>query len=241
MNVVAIIQARMGSTRLPGKVLMDLDGETALGRVVRRLRRSTRIQQIMIATTTKPEDDAIISACRQLGCPAFRGSSEDVLDRYYQASRMIGCEVIVRVTADCPLIDPDLVDRSIDLLGNEGADYVATDVPGTFPRGTDVEVFTAAAMARSWRESAQAYEREHVTPFFYEHPDLFRLATLKSGLDCRRYRWTLDTFDDYRVLGEICREFRNDDAFSWHQVVGLMERRPELLEWNAHVAQKPLK
>lgn len=231
----------MGSQRLPGKVLLDLGGETVLGRVVQRLRRALLLDNIVVATTVLGGDDVIEQECKRLGVECFRGSSEDVLDRYYCAGLTVSGELIVRITADCPVIDPMLVDQTIELLIREDVDYAATDVPATIPRGTDVEVFTRQSLERCWREAHESHQREHVTPYYYEHPELFRLATLTSELDCRQYRWTLDTQEDYELLREIYREFRDGRVFGWREIVELMYRKPELLQWNAQVAQKSLR
>jgi len=238
MKIVAIIQARMGSTRLPGKVLTDLGGETVLARVVRRVQRSKSLIATVVATTTLPEDDVIASESHRLGVGCYRGAENDVLDRYYQAALADGADLIMRITADCPVIDPEVIDHCVDLLLGEDADYATTDVPETIARGLDVEVFTAQGLRRCWQEASAPYQREHVTPYFYEHPELFRLTYLKSELDCRQYRWTLDTPDDLRLLREIYREFQGAATFSWREIVDLMRRRPELLEWNAQVVQK---
>ncbi len=241
MKTVAIIQARMGSTRLPGKVLLDLAGETVLQRVVQRSRRSKLVHDIIIATTTQVEDDVLENECKRLGVQCFHGSKDDVLDRYYHAARSSAADIIVRITADCPFVDPELIDETIALLRREEADYSATDVPATIPRGTDVEAFTFPVLERGWLESSQPHEREHVTPYFYQHPELFRLATLKSELDCQKYRWTLDTPDDLTLLREIAREFKGNCTFTWREIVALMKHRPDLMTWNAQVVQKSVK
>jgi spore coat polysaccharide biosynthesis protein SpsF len=241
MRTVAIIQARMGSTRLPGKVLKDLCGKTALERVIERVQGATRLDDLVVATTTLGEDDVIEKVCGEMNVACFRGSKDDVLDRYYQAAHANKADSVVRITSDCPVIDPALVDQTIELLQQEGADFAATDVPGTIPRGNDVEAFTIVAFARCASEANKPHEREHVTPYFYAHPERFRLATLTSELDCLQYRWTLDTLDDYDLLREIYKEFANQPAFGWREIVDLMRRRPELMQWNAGVIQKPLK
>ena len=153
MNTVAIIQARMGSSRLPGKVLKDLGGETVLGRVVRRLRGSRQISNIVVATTTEATDEVIVAECDRLQVLCFRGSEQDVLDRYYQAAHANAAEAVVRVTSDCPLIDPKLVDETVEVFRDEHADYASNVSPRTYPRGLDTEVFTFDALDRAWREA----------------------------------------------------------------------------------------
>ena len=240
MKIVAIVQARMGSTRLPGKVLMDLGGETVLGRVVRRLRRAALVDEIVIATTDSVVDDAIVRECQRLTVPFFRGSENDVLDRYYHAA--LGClaEVVVRVTSDCPLIDPDLVDETIRVFQERHADYASNVFPRTYPRGLDTEVFTMVALGRNWREAHQPHQREHVTPYFYEHPEIFRLTSLRGRTDYSQYRWTLDTAADLELLRAIYVRLDNRDDFGWREAIEVMEREPELAELNSHVVQKVL-
>jgi spore coat polysaccharide biosynthesis protein SpsF len=241
MNTVAIIQARMGSSRLPGKVLKDMGGETVLGRVVRRLRRSRQISNIVVATTTEPTDEVIVAECDRLQVPHFRGAEQDVLDRYYQAAHANAAEAVVRVTSDCPLIDAKLVDDTVEVFRNEHADYASNVSPRTYPRGLDTEVFTFDALDHAWREAREAHQREHVTPYLYEHPLIFKLASLSGAADCSRYRWTLDTPEDLELLRAIYSRFDGRDNFSWQEVLRLMEREPELAELNSQVLQKSVR
>jgi spore coat polysaccharide biosynthesis protein SpsF len=240
MKIVAIIQARMGSTRLPGKVLMDLGGETVLARVLVRLRRAIMIDEIVVATTDSVADDAIVRECQRLEVSCFRGSEDDVLDRYYEAARMFAAEVVVRITSDCPVIDPDLVDETIRAFQLQCGDYCSNSFPRTYPRGLDTEVFTMNALEQGWRHAYEPYEREHVTPHFYEHPELFRLVSCQGQIDYSEYRWTLDTEEDLELLRIIFARFGNKDDFSWGEIIRLMEREPELAELNSHVIQKTL-
>ncbi len=171
-RTVCIIQARMGATRLPGKVLLDLGGQPMLVRVVERARRAGRLDEVVVATTTEVQDDPIMGLCQTRGYPVTRGSLHDVLDRYYQAARAHAAEAVVRITADCPVMDPQLVDLTVDEFQNAGADFAATRLPPpwprTFPIGLDVEMCTFAALERAWREADQPFQREHVMPYFYE-------------------------------------------------------------------------
>jgi len=241
MNIVAIIQARMGSSRLPGKVSMDLGGETVLGRVVRRLQRSRHISKIVVATTTVPADEVIVAECDRLEVLCFRGSEHDVLDRYYQAARANAADAVVRITSDCPLIDPELVDETVEVFGDKHADYASNVFPRTYPRGLDTEVFSFDALDRAWREAREAHQREHVTPYLYEHPQIFKLASLSGAADYSRYRWTLDTLEDLELLRTIYSRFHGRDDFSWKEVLRLMEREPELAELNSQVLQKSVR
>jgi spore coat polysaccharide biosynthesis protein SpsF len=241
MKVTAIIQARMGSSRLPGKVLMNLGGVTVLGRVVRRLGRAATINEFVVATTTAPADDAIADECRRLNVPAFRGSEHDVLDRYLQAAQHFGSDVIVRITSDCPLTDPDVVDNVVRALTEQGADLACNVLTRTYPRGLDAEAFTIEALEKAWRDSDQPYQREHVTPLFYERTEIFRVASVHQDQDFSHYRWTLDTPDDLRLIREIYSHFDNRDHFGWRDVLALMERLPELPTINAHIVQKSVR
>jgi spore coat polysaccharide biosynthesis protein SpsF len=241
MKIIAIVQARMGSTRLPGKVLMDLGGDTVLSRVVRRLRRARLVNEIVVATTTGPNDDAIVLETQRLAVPNFRGSEDDVLDRYYHASQEAGAAAVVRITSDCPLIDPELVDETIKLFLDERADYASNVLHRKFPRGLDTEVFTMAALGQAWRDASEPHQREHVTPYLYEHPEMFRLVSEHGQADYSSYRWTLDTKADLCLLRAIYTRFDNQDTFRWREVVALMESEPNLAQLNSHVIQKSVR
>ena len=228
----------MGSTRLPGKVLTDLGGETVLARVVRRMQRAKMIAEVIVATTDLATDDPIVRECNHLDLPSFRGSESDVLDRYYQAAKAFGAEAVVRITSDCPLIDPQLVDETIAVFQADETDYASNVIPRTYPRGLDTEVFTAAALERAWLEAKESHQREHVTPYFYEHPELFRMASATADADYGRYRWTLDTSEDLELIRAIYSRFDNRDDFDWKEVLALMEREPDLADLNSRVVQR---
>jgi spore coat polysaccharide biosynthesis protein SpsF len=230
----------MGSTRLPGKVLTDLGGKTVLARVVGRLRRAKRLDEIVVATTNSIADDAIVRECHQLKVRCFRGSESDVLDRYQRAALVCATQVVVRITSDCPLIDPQLVDETIWTFQQHCADYASNVFPRTYPRGLDTEVFTTAALEQAWNDAHEPYQREHVTPYFCEHPELFRLASLRGQFDYSQYRWTLDTSEDLELLRTIYARFFNRDDFSWAEVIRLMENVPELAALSSQVVQKAI-
>jgi spore coat polysaccharide biosynthesis protein SpsF len=241
VRVVAIIQARMGSTRLPGKVLKDLCGATVLARVVNRTRRATLVDEVVVATTVQPADEAIVKECERLSVACFRGDEADVLDRYYHAAQKYSADAIVRITSDCPLIDPELIDATIRAFLDDKADYATNALVVTYPRGLDVEVFTAEALAETWGEAQQAYERTHVTPYMYENPERFKIVALTAEKDYGKYRWTVDTDEDMEAIREIYRRFGNADSVPWYEVVSLMETHPELAELNSNVRQKALR
>ena len=238
MKTVAIVQARMGSNRLPGKVLLDLYGQSVLARVVRRLRRASLLQEVIVATSVAKKDDAVVTECDRLTVGCFRGSEHDVLDRYYSCAQARAADAVVRVTADCPLIDPEIVDAVVQLFSRTDCDYASNALVSTYPRGLDVEVFTMVALSRSWREATRSYEREHVTPYIYEHPDQFRVVSVKADADYSQHRWTIDTIEDLELLREIYSRFGNRDHFGWREVLSVVEREPGLAAINAHVVQK---
>lgn len=238
-RVVAIIQARMGSTRLPGKVLLDLAGEPMLVRVVNRSRRATTLQDVVVATTTRPADGAIVELCAERGWPCFRGGEDDVLDRYYRAAMRHQVDVVVRITSDCPLVEPEIVDWIVrEFLEKRPLDYASNTLsPRTFPQGLDVEVMAFDALERAWREDDNPAWREHVTPYIYRHPEKFALTAVMNDKDYSHMRWTVDTVDDLAFVRKVYDYFGHD-AFSWQDVLSTLEEHPEWLEINRHVAQK---
>jgi spore coat polysaccharide biosynthesis protein SpsF len=240
MRIVAIIQARMGSTRLPGKVLSDLGGAPMLSRVVSRVCRAVSLDDVRVGTTTGAEDDVIARWCAQHGCPCFRGSRDDVLDRYYQAARQAGADAVVRVTADCPLIDPGVIDRVVaEFRARQPLVHYASNVaaPRTYPRGLDTEVIRSDALSRAWAEDQDPAWREHVTPYVYRHPELFHTHAVRAGADYSAMRWTVDTAADREFARRVYGHF-GDAPFSWQDVLALLGRNPEWLAINAHVEQK---
>jgi spore coat polysaccharide biosynthesis protein SpsF len=238
MKIVAIIQARMGSSRLPQKVLKDLGGATVLDRVLNRLARSRLIQESWVATTVGPADDAIVEHCERIGRKVFRGSEQDVLDRYYRAAQHADADVVVRITSDCPVIDPEVTDATIRAFLDQHADYASNTRVRTYPRGLDTEVMTMRALERAWRESSKPYQREHVTPYIYENPDKFKLHGVENDADHSQHRWTVDTPEDLDLLRAIYARFNGRDDFGWHDVLELVESDPSLADINRHIAQK---
>jgi spore coat polysaccharide biosynthesis protein SpsF len=244
MRIVATVQARMGSTRLPGKVLADIAGEPMLVRVVERARRSKTLDEVAVATTSDGEDDPIAALCTTRGYPFGRGAVRDVLDRTYRLTRSLGASVVVRLTADCPLIDPDIIDHTVGefLKADPPVDFAANRFPPplerTYPIGLDVEVCTFAALERAWREALDPHEREHVMPYLYEEPGRFRVLHVRCEEDYGRFRWTVDTAEDLKLVRAIYAAFDGRDDFGWREVLDLLERRPDLIEINAAVVHK---
>lgn len=244
-KVVAIVQARMGSSRLPGKVLLDLGGAPVLGRVVARLRRARRLNWMGVATTTDPSDDPLAEFCAGLGLPCWRGSTLDVLDRFVQAGRAAQADVVVRITADCPLIDPEVVDAVVEaLLQNPGCDFACNRLPPpwkrTFPIGLDVEVCRMAALERAGREAQLRYQREHVMPYLYDTPGRFGVLQLHTAPDYGHVRWTLDTAQDLEALRQLFAAFGGRDDFSWRDALTWWLAHPETGALNAAVQHKSL-
>ena len=247
MRIVAIIQARMGSTRLPQKVLAEIAGESMLARVCRRVGRSRTVDQVVVATTVAPRDRAIVRLCEQLAVTCFRGSESDVLDRYHQAAIAHRADVIVRITADCPLIDPKVVDRVVDaflrpMSRGHRPDYASNTLRRTWPRGLDTEVMTAEALARACREADRPYERVHVTPYIYRHPELFESLPVCRPIgefgDLGALRWTVDEPADLELVRVIYSRLGAKESFSWNDVRRLLRREPELARINRDVRQK---
>lgn len=240
MRVVAIIQARMGSARLPGKVLMDLAGQPMLARVVDRTRRARTIDDVVVATTSEALDEAIVVLCRARGWLYSRGSEADVLDRYYRAATAHGADVIVRITSDCPLIDPGAVDQVVNEFVDAQPEvgYASNWLPPrTFPRGLDTEAIRFDVLERAWREDDNPAWREHVVPYIRRHPDLFRLHGIFSPVDYSGMRWTVDTPEDMALVRRIYDYFGHD-RFHWLEVLDVLEHYPDWLDINRHVEQK---
>lgn len=239
-RVVVIVQGRMGSTRLPGKVLMDLEGRPMLERQLERLARARTPDAIVVATTTDPRDQPIVDLTSHLGVPFTRGSEDDVLDRYLRAARAHAADVVVRVTADCPLLDPDVLDRCVDtLLANPTLDYASNTLQRTYPRGLDAEAMTLETLETAWREATEPLDREHVTRFVWRQPERFRLGTVVDTVDHSHLRWTVDTPADlelvraiYADLYPLCAHFTYADALDHARA------HPDLHAQNAHVEQK---
>lgn len=239
MKTIAIIQARMSSTRLPGKVLMPLLGEPMLARVVNRVRRAI-VDDVVVATTDGESDQVLADLCASRGWPCFRGSLNDVLDRYYRAAQNHRADIIVRVTSDCPLIEPAIIDDVVRKFqeSQDSVDYAANVLPPrTFPRGLDVETFSFETLETAWRDDDNPAWREHVTPFIYRHPDRFRLLRVAAEADYSNFRWTVDTPEDWDLTTRIYEAFGHD-RFTWKDVLSLMMRRADLVELNRHIMQK---
>ncbi len=211
-----------------------------LARVVNRARQSKLLDEILVATTTGHLDDPIVSACQRLETPVFRGNQEDVLDRYYRAAGICQAEAVVRITSDCPLIDPEIVDRVVRSFREETPDYASNTLIRSYPRGLDVEVMSMATLTKAWGQSRELYQRVHVTPYIYQNPALFRLLPVKGEEDFSDYRWTVDTPGDLKFIVAVYARLGDREDFSWKDVLRVLSREPDLVRLNKHVQQKAL-
>ncbi len=239
MTTCAIIQARTGSTRLPRKVLQDIGGRTMLARVVERARAARLVDEVIVATTVLPEDDAIVAACVALDVRVSRGSELDVLDRYHQAALAARADTVVRITSDCPLLDPALVDELVGRFEAERPDYASNSLDHRYPRGLDAECMTQAALGHAWRAATRPYERVHVTPYLYQNPHLFRLLSVSPPGDHGRHRWTVDTPADLALVRAVWERLGRSD-FGWRDVLAVVDGDATIRALNAHVQQKAL-
>jgi spore coat polysaccharide biosynthesis protein SpsF len=243
MKTLIIVQARMTSTRLPGKVLKKILGKTLLEYLVERLRRVTLADGFVIATTTNDTDEPIVEMCRRLQVPCTRGSELDVLSRYYEAACLHEADVVVRVTSDCPLIDPVVIDRAIRFYQEHRSqyDYVSNALTQSYPYGMATEVFSFKALEEAHCEATAEPEREHVTPFLYTHPERYRVGHVVHPKNISHHRWTVDTPEDFELVRRITEAlYPGKPEFDMQDVLALLEKHPDWVELNAHVHQKKL-
>ena len=232
----------MGSSRLPGKVLMDLRGRPALGRLLDRLRSSRHLDDIVLATTVAPADDALVRFAESEGLRHFRGSEDDVLNRVVEAHRMMGSDIVVEVTGDCPLLDPEVIDLGIETFLATSCDIVTNVMKSSWPMGVDLQVFRLRDLEKVERDIHDAPVREHVSLYFYEHPELYRIVNLEAPADCHApdYRFQLDYDEDKRfieaVLDGLLPKF--GDAFRTSDIIDLLRRDPSLVSINIHCEEK---
>lgn len=206
MKVVIIVQARMGSTRLPGKMMKEVAGKPMIQYVFDRAKISKLTDEVWLATTESTSDDILADWAEKNNIFYFRGSENDVLDRYYQTAKKAKADVVVRVTGDCPLLDSDVVDKVIQEYKEGGYDYVSNIHPPTYPDGLDTEVFSFESLERAWKEASLQSEREHVTPYIWKNPDKFKMKNVANDIDYSAERWTLDTKEDYEFLKNVIEE-----------------------------------
>lgn len=239
LHIVTVIQARIGSTRLPGKVLLPLSGKPLLLHLVNRVQQAKNIGRIVVATTTSPQDDPIEELCVNEGISCYRGHPTDLLDRHYRAGVNYGADAVVKIPSDVPLIDPDIIDRVLQVYLDKpkALDYVSNLHPPSYPDGNDVELISMWALKKAWFESLQPFEREHTTPYIWERPDQFRLANVlwENGLDySMSHRWTIDYPEDYAFIKSVYDNlYPLKINFSLNDILSLMDSNPELMTINA--------
>jgi len=247
MRTTAIIQARVSSTRLPGKVLKELppgSGITVLGQVIRRLRKCRKLNDIIVATTTEKEDDELVHIAQREGAKYFRGSKEDALSRYYLAAKENNSDIVVRITSDCPCIDPEVVDSVIEKHLATKADYTLNTLIRTFPHGLDTEVLSFDTLEKTYMEATEAFEREHVSPYIYKsNPQMFKITSVEAPPRLRApdIRITLDTEEDYALLCAVFDYlYPQNEFFGTEDIIKLFRDKPWLRTINKNVFQKKI-
>ena len=221
MKVIAIVQARMGSTRLPGKMTKEILGKPIVEYVFDRVRPSKRLTEIWLATTTDTSDDVLAEWAKNHGVKCYRGSMNDVLDRYYQTAKLAEADVVVRITGDCPLADCQVIDCVINeyLTEYPKFDYVCNTQPPTFPDGLDTEVVSFVALEKAWQEARLSSEREHVTPYIWKHPEIFKIKNIFNDVDLSGLRWTLDTEEDFAFILLIIERIAAESEYPYFQKI----------------------
>ncbi|MCX7744963.1 MAG: glycosyltransferase family protein [Flavobacteriales bacterium] len=241
-HLVTVIQARTGSTRLPGKVLMPLAGEPLLVRMVERVKRAKLAGTVVVATTTEKEDDPIEVICKEKGWHIYRGHESDLLDRHYQAAKMFKADAVAKIPSDCPLIDPSVIDKvlSVYFENHPKVDFVSNLHPPTYPDGNDVEVMRFSVLETAWKEASLPMEREHTTPFIWERPERFKLMNVswETGLNySMTHRWTIDYPEDYAFINRVYDElYKANPHFGLNDILNLLESKPEIFEINSKFA-----
>ena len=237
-NTVAIVQARMSSTRLPGKVLLPLGRRPVIGQVFHQLSFSRTLTRSLLATSVDASDDPLAEWARSASVECVRGRLDDVLDRFHRASMSARADVIVRITGDCPLIDPEIVDAAVQKFSDGGLDYLSNSLPPTFPDGMDVEVFTARALDLAWKNAGLSSEREHVTPYIRNHPELFKLGNLVNAENLESVRLTLDNPEDYKLLSAVCAKLEKNDRYvRMAEILELLRNDEQLTDINKHISR----
>lgn len=243
MKVVIISQARMTSTRMPGKVMREVLGRPLLDFQIERLKRVRSAHLIVTATTVNPQDDPIVTLSERLGVEVFRGPEHDVLERYYLAARQFGADVVVRVTSDCPLNDPEVIERVTKryLDRKTEVDFVNTALCPSYPNGIGAAAFSFKCLEEAFHEAEDPAEREHVTPFIFWRPERYRLDCVRNEVDCSNHRWTVDTPEDFELIRRIIETlYPAHPQFSWRDVLDLLRAHPDWVELNAAIPQKQL-
>lgn len=238
MKTVVIIQARMGSSRLPGKVLMPLGGKPSVQHVIERARLIRGVDEVVLATSVSACDDPLVAFCQSFGVPVMRGSEDDVLDRYYQAAKAAQADVVMRITGDCPLLDPDESSKVLELFLSSEADYVSNTNPPMLPDGLDTEAFRFKTLETAWKMATKKSEREHVTLYIFTRPEQFRVESVKQEVDVSGSRWTLDEDRDYRMLSAVYAELTLRKQFgTLQEVLAVLRDHPWIAQLNGSIAR----
>ena len=242
MKVNAIIQARCGSSRFPNKVFVDIDGHSLLWHVVDRLKHSTMINDIIIATTVNPKDDEIESWCQRESISCYRGSESDVLNRYYEASLAYPSDIVVRITADDPFKEPKVIDRVISNLIDNKLDLSTNNFPPSFPEGLDCEAFTIETLEIMEKNARDRFEREHVTQYVYHNPDRFKIGNVSSIIPLETYRWTIDTIEDYEMVKSVYahRNTGSEDILLMDEILSILNDNPQIVQINSNVKRSAM-
>ena len=235
-KTVGIIQVRLDSTRLPKKALKEIVGKPMITHLIERIKQSKKLDEIIVATTEDKSDDEVVNVIGKLNIPTFRGSYEDVLDRYFQAAKKYDADVIVRITGDCPLIDPDVVDEIIEYFNNHDFDYVSNTIKPTYPDGLCVEVFSFKALEKAWNQAELLSEREHVTPYITKHPEIFKIKNIENSVDLSDLRWCVDQQEDLDFVKEVFKSLYNKDyVFHMEEILELLDKNPDLKKINTGI------
>ncbi|SCW56297.1 glycosyltransferase family protein [Mucilaginibacter sp. NFR10] len=241
-KILIVVQARMASSRLPGKVMLPILGKSLLARMIERLKMIGHEAEVIIATSETPADDIIINEAINIGVPYYRGSLNNLLDRHYQAAKLHNADVVLKIPSDCPLIDPRIVDHVLDyFFANQNSfDFVSNLHPATYPDGNDVEIMSMDCLTKAWEQASRELELEHTTPYIWENPQLFRLGnvTWPAGLDySMSHRFTIDYAEDYYFIERVFRElYADNNNFSCDDILNLLTQKPEIYNINAQYA-----
>jgi|LauGreDrversion4_2_1035121.scaffolds.fasta_scaffold00235_28 glutamate-1-semialdehyde 2,1-aminomutase len=231
---IAFIQARMGSIRLPNKVMKTVNGKPLIEYLLLRVAKAKLIDKVVVASSVNSNNDPLVSFVNSLGFETYRGSEQDVLSRFYEAAKFHKATTVLRITADCPLVDPNLIDSLIEEYFNSGTDYATNTLPPTYPDGLDIEVFSFQSLERAYQEAVAPNEREHVTPYI-RYSGQFKIHNTVNKIDYSDRRWTVDEVDDFEVVSNIFQHFHPDIYFDWENIIKIENLRPEMFQKNKHI------
>lgn len=233
---IAFIQARMGSIRLPNKVMKLVNGKPLIEYLLLRVSKAKLIDKVVVATSVNSNNDPLVSFVNSIGFETYRGSEQDVLSRFYEAAKFYNATTVLRITADCPLVDPTIIDTLMEDYFKSDSDYTTNTLPPTYPDGLDVEVFSFKSLVRAYREASAPNEREHVTPYI-RYSGKFTIQNRINEIDYSDRRWTVDEEDDFEVVANVFKYFNPDIYFDWHKIIELEILKPELFQYNKHISR----